>query len=77
MNAKFLININCDEFICTSDQLDGINAGLHNDVFLYGTACPSISFLGETNSDKVGVWRSEDAFPDSPAGIKIDIKGSP
>lgn len=77
LNKKFSVNISCGEFICPGDQLDGINAGLHNDVFLYGTIGFSFSFLGATDSDNDGVWDSEDACPDTPGGVKVDLLGCP
>ncbi len=77
LNDKFSINISAGEFICPGDQLDGINAGQHNDVFLYSTIGFSVSFLGENDSDNDGVRDSEDACPDTPEGVKVDLLGCP
>ncbi len=77
LNKRFALNISGGEFFGQSDQLDGINAGKHNDVFLYGMVGVSVSFFGETDTDGDGVWDSEDACQHTPAGVKVDLTGCP
>ncbi len=77
INKSFAFNISGGEFLSAGDELDGVNAGKHNDVFLYGTVGFSISFLGETDSDGDGVFDSKDACPRTPPGVKVDLLGCP
>lgn len=74
---RLALNFSLGEFLCPGDQLDGISAGKYNDVFLYVTAGVSVSFFGETDSDGDGVWDSDDACPNTPEGVKVDLTGCP
>jgi hypothetical protein len=77
ISRRFALNFSTGEFLCPGDQLDGIDAGKHNDVFLYGTAGISVSFLGETDTDGDGIWDSDDACPHTPSGVEVDPMGCP
>ncbi len=77
LSRRFALNINFGEFLCPGDQLDGIDAGQHNDVFLYGSAGVSVSFFGRKDEDGDGVWDSDDACPHTPAGVQVDLMGCP
>ena len=75
LSERFALNISGGEFLCPGDQLDGIDAGKHNDVFLYSTIGVSVSFFGKTDSDGDGVWDSDDACPHTPPGVQVDLMG--
>lgn len=77
INERFSLNFNGGEYLSAGDELDGINAGKYNDVFLYATAGISVSFLGEGDSDGDGVLDSKDACPDTPPGVRVDLIGCP
>ncbi len=77
LSRRFGLNFSAGEFLCQGDQLDGIAVGKHDDVFLYVTAGLSVSFLGETDSDGDGVWDADDACPNTPSGVQVDLMGCP
>ena len=77
LTKRLAFNISGGEYFCFGDQLDGIDAGKHNDVFLYGMIGVSVSFFGETDEDGDGVWDSDDACPHTPAGVQVDLLGCP
>ena len=77
LNGNLTLNIGGGEFISVKDDLDGLSEGNHNDIAFYSTAGISFAFWGNTDSDGDGVWDSEDACPDTPAGVEVDLYGCP
>ncbi len=77
LSANSTLNIGGGQFISLADDLDGTSTGNHNDIMFYGTVGISIAFFGETDRDGDGVQDSEDACPDTPKGVEVDINGCP
>ncbi len=77
LSRRFALNFSLGEFLCPGDELDGITAGKHNDVFLYGTVGVSVSFFGNTDSDGDGVLDWDDACAHTPSGVQVDQMGCP
>lgn len=77
ISGNSTLNIGGGEFIPRADDLDGTNTGSHNDVIFYGSVGISIAFFGETDSDGDGVIDSQDACPDTPPGVEVDLMGCP
>lgn len=71
------LNLSGGGFQCMTDNLDGIRTGNYDDIFFYGKAGISVSFLGYADSDKDGVRDSQDACPNTPPGVKVDLFGCP
>ncbi len=71
------LNIGGGVFTFNADNLDGVNAGNHNDILFYGSVGISVAFFGVTDSDGDGVRDSQDACPDTPKGVDVDMFGCP
>ena len=71
------LNLSGGEFVSFADNLDGVVIGAHRDLIFYGLVGFSVTFFGEVDSDDDGVLDSDDACPDTPAGVEVDFMGCP
>ncbi len=61
----------------TVDDLDHVNAGPENDMFLYHSAGLTFNLGKKKDVDMDGIRDSKDQCPNTPPGVSVDDKGCP
>ena len=74
-----VVSLNLQEtFLYTStDNIDHVNAGGDNDLLLYHTAGLTFNLGKKKDEDRDGVADRKDECPNTPPGVKVDVKGCP
>lgn len=75
VTENLTVNFSAGINISPKDNLDDLSFGVGNDLFFTTAVGLSFIFLGESDSDGDGVPDSEDACPNTKAGILVDEFG--